>query len=84
MSLYVLKFGGSSVANIERMKHVADIIATFIHRGEHVGAKTVVSKKRYINPYLNGKGRMVNLSDAFAQALEPFLAQRLDEPLWGE
>lgn len=55
-----------------------------IHRGNHAGAKTVLSKRRYINPYLNGKGRMVHLSDMFAQALEPFLSQRLDEPLWGE
>jgi HD superfamily phosphohydrolase len=55
-----------------------------IHKGNHAGAKTVLSKRRYINPYLNGKGRMVHLSDMFAQALEPFLSQRLDEPLWGE
>lgn len=55
-----------------------------IHRGNRAGAKTVLSKRRYINPYLNGKGRMVHLSDMFAQALEPFLSQRLDEPLWGE
>ena len=55
-----------------------------IHRGNHAGAKTVLSKRRYINPYLNGKGRMVHLSDMFAQALELFLSQRLDEPLWGE
>lgn len=55
-----------------------------IHRGNHAEAKTVLSKRRYINPYLNGKGRMVHLSDMFAQALEPFLSQRLDEPLWGE
>lgn len=55
-----------------------------IHRGNHAGAKTVLSKRRHINPYLNGKGRMVHLSDMFAQALEPFLSQRLDEPLWGE
>ena len=44
-----------------------------IHRGNHAGAKTVLSKRRYINPYLNGKGRMVHLSDMFAHALEPFL-----------
>ena len=55
-----------------------------IHRGNHAGAKTVLSKRLYINPYLNGKGRIVHLSDMFAQALEPFLSQRLDEPLWGE
>ena len=55
-----------------------------IHRGEHEGAKTVVSKKRYINPYVNGKGRLIHLSETFAQALQPFLSQRLDEPLWGE
>ena len=55
-----------------------------IHKGNHAGAKTVLSKRRYINPYLNGKGRMVHLSDMFAQALELFLSQRLDEPLWGE
>ena len=55
-----------------------------IHKGNHAGAKTVLSKRRYINPYLNGKGRMVHLSDAFAQALESFLSRRLDEPLWGE
>ena len=55
-----------------------------IHRGCHAGAKTVLSKKRYINPYMNGMGRMAHLSDVFAQALNPFLLQKLDEPLWGE
>ena len=57
----------------------------YIHKGgDHAGAKTVLSKKRYINPYLCGKGRMVNLSKTFAQALEQFLSYPLDEPLWGE
>ena len=56
-----------------------------IYKGsDHVGAKTVRSKKRYINPYVCGKGRMVNLSSTFAQALEQFLSYPLDEPLWGE
>ena len=56
-----------------------------IHKGSnHEGAKTVRSKKRYINPYVCGKGRMVNLSSTFAKALNQFLSYPLDEPLWGE
>ena len=55
-----------------------------IHRGNHPEAKIVRSKKRYINPYVEGMGRVKDLSVAFAQALEQFLAYPLDEPLWGE
>lgn len=55
-----------------------------IHRGNHIGAKTVHSKKRYINPYVDGMGRVKALSDAYAQALNQFMADPLDEPLWGE
>ena len=56
-----------------------------IERGsERMEARIVRSKKRHINPYVYGKGRMVNLSERFAQALEQFLAHPLDEPLWGE
>lgn len=36
MSLYIVKFGGSSVAGIERMKHVAKIISGFIKQGHKV------------------------------------------------
>ena len=55
-----------------------------IHKGNHEGAKIVVSKKRFINPYVKSMGRMANLSEVFAEALEQFRFQRLDEPLWGE
>ena len=55
-----------------------------IHRGNHPGAKTVRSKKRYINPYVEGMGRVKDLSDTYAQALNQFMANPLDEPLWGE
>ena len=56
-----------------------------IHKGnDHTGAKVVLSKKRYINPYVNDKGRMTNISCTFAQALEQFLSSPLNEPLWGE
>ncbi len=44
MSLYVLKFGGSSVANIERMKHVSNIIAKFIYNGHSVVVVTSAMK----------------------------------------
>lgn len=33
MSLYVLKFGGSSVATTARIKHVAEIVANFVQSG---------------------------------------------------
>jgi len=57
----------------------------YVERGsERTGSRIVRSKKRHINPYVYGKGRMVNLSSKFAQALEQFLAHPLDEPLWGE
>ena len=36
MALYVLKFGGSSVATIERMQNVANIVAQFIRNGHKV------------------------------------------------
>lgn len=36
MSLYVLKFGGSSVAGIERMKHVAGIVSKFVKKSHKV------------------------------------------------
>lgn len=55
-----------------------------IHRGAHAGAKTVRSKKRYINPYVEGMGRVKDLSSTYAQALGQFMAAPLDEPLWGE
>ncbi len=55
-----------------------------IHKGDHAGAKVVVSKKRHINPYVMGMGRMTCLSEIFAQMLKPFLSQGLNEPLWGE
>ncbi len=55
-----------------------------IHRGDHAEAKTVHSKKRYINPYVQGIGRVKDLSDTYALALNQFLASPLDEPLWGE
>ncbi len=36
MSLYVLKFGGSSVATTARISHVADIIVEFVKKGARV------------------------------------------------
>lgn len=36
MSLYVLKFGGSSVATTARIKHVAEIVANFVQSGHRV------------------------------------------------
>ncbi|MDR0640739.1 MAG: aspartate kinase [Holosporales bacterium] len=36
MSLYVLKFGGSSVGTISRIRHVASIVEKFIERGDRV------------------------------------------------
>lgn len=55
-----------------------------IYRGNHAGAKTVHSKKRYINPYVQGMGRVKELSASYALALNAFMADPLDEPLWGE
>ena len=36
MGSYVLKFGGSSVATAARIGHVADIVAGFVRKGNHV------------------------------------------------
>ena len=36
MSLYVLKFGGSSVATTMRIKHIVEIIADFIKQKHQV------------------------------------------------
>lgn len=36
MSLYVLKFGGSSVATTARIRHVAEIVANFVQSGHRV------------------------------------------------
>lgn len=44
MSLYVLKFGGSSVANIERIRHVSEIIAQFVNKGNSVVVVTSAIK----------------------------------------
>ncbi|NQY42815.1 MAG: aspartate kinase [Legionellales bacterium] len=33
MSIYVRKFGGSSLANLDRISHVADIITKYYHKG---------------------------------------------------
>ncbi|MDR1391112.1 MAG: aspartate kinase [Holosporales bacterium] len=40
MSLYVLKFGGSSVATLARIKHVAEIITEFVKKGNRVAVVT--------------------------------------------
>ncbi|MBO4673871.1 MAG: hypothetical protein J5616_05940 [Bacteroidaceae bacterium] len=50
----------------------------------HPEAKVIRSKKRYINPYLQGEGRVALLSSTFTQQLSQFLHQPLDAPLWGE
>ena len=50
----------------------------------HPAAKVIRSKKRFINPYVQGKGRMTLLSPTFAHQLNLFLARPLDVPLWGE
>lgn len=50
----------------------------------HPAAKVIRSKKRFIHPYVQGKGRMALLSPTFAQQLKVFLDRSLDAPLWGE
>lgn len=50
----------------------------------HPDAKIIRSKKRHINPYLQGQGRIASLSPTFAEELSLFLAHSLTEPLWGE
>lgn len=56
-----------------------------IHAGStHPQAKTIRSKKRHINPYVEGQGRIATLSPTFADALHQFLTTSLDKPLWGE
>lgn len=36
MSLYVLKFGGTSVATVDRIKHVSQIVQSYVLKGHHV------------------------------------------------
>ena len=56
-----------------------------IHAGStHPHAKTIISKKRHINPYVQGQGRIATLSPSFAEELSQFLTHPLDVPLWGE
>ena len=50
----------------------------------HPEARIVIAKKRYINPYILGKGRISDCSAPFAEALRNFLETPLDKPLWGE
>lgn len=50
----------------------------------HPEAKVVIAKKRFINPYILGIGRVSDHSATFAEALRNFLETPLDKPLWGE
>ena len=51
---------------------------------DHPEAKVVIAKKRYINPYILGMGRVSDHSATFAEALRSFLETPLDKPLWAE
>ena len=50
----------------------------------HPEAKVVIAKKRYINPYILGIGRVSDYSATFAESLKRFLETPLDKPIWGE
>ncbi len=50
----------------------------------HPEAKVILSKKRYINPYLQHQGRATHLFPTFATKLNDFLSHPLNSPLWGE
>ena len=51
---------------------------------DHPEAKVVIAKKRYINPYILGMGRVSDHSASFAKALRSFLETPLVKPLWAE
>ena len=56
-----------------------------IHRDStHHEAKVIHSKKRYINPYIQNKGRASKLFKSFSQSLSTFLSHPLNTALWGE
>ena len=47
-------------------------------------AKIIHSKRRYIDPYVQGQGRVSALSAEYAEQLKWFLEMDLEEPIWGE
>ena len=60
MSLYVLKFGGSSVATTPRIEHVAGIIADFVEKGH--GVVVVTSAMQ------GATNRLIELTKAFTDS----------------
>lgn len=50
----------------------------------HEGEKVIRSKRRFIDPFVRGEGRVSSLSERFADELKRFLSVDLEEPLWGE
>ena len=92
MALIVQKFGGSSVANAERILHVADIITKTYHKGNDVvvvlsaqGDTTdeLLTKAYEINPYGSAREMDMLLATGEQQsiALMAMAIQRLDCPV---
>lgn len=70
----------TAAADWNRFKQLRHIFSS----SNHPEAKVVIAKKRYINPYIFGIGRVSDYSVPFAEALKKFLETPLDKPLWGE
>ena len=51
---------------------------------EHGIIRIIPAKKRYIDPYVQGRGRVSKLSPVFAEKLQQFLDISFDEPVMGE
>lgn len=47
-------------------------------------SRIIPAKKRYIDPYVQGRGRVSKLSPAFAEKLQQFLSVSFDGPVMGE
>lgn len=54
------------------------------HNSSHPAAKVIRSKKRFINPFVEGAGRVALLSPTFSSVLTQFLNHSMDTPIWGE
>lgn len=52
--------------------------------GSRPQARIIPAKKRYVNPYIENKGRLSEVSATFAQALDSFLALSFEKAVCGE
>ena len=91
MALIVQKFGGSSVANAERVAHVAGIIADTYRRGNQVvvvvsaqGKTTdhLIAQAEEVNPHPSKRGldALMATGELASMALTAMALERLDVP----